>query len=235
MSVRYHRIGLYVVLATVTVVVVAPLLAIAYFATADGAENLAVGTVAAWAEPARDLAGGLVTFASPDRVYATYTQVTALAFPAVVLTAFAARALRPAPSKRSERIGWGITLTGYSLFGAGLLVEAVVLLAGDTSVALADVVFMAAMLPGLLLSLIGATVLGIVFLRSGYRPRVTAWLLALALPLWIVGSFVLGHNGIGLVPQFIAWAATGRQWRTADGPYHASDERAAPDLRRAHG
>jgi hypothetical protein len=217
MSVRHHHIGLYAVIAAVTAVLVAPLLAIAYFATAGGAGELAAGTVQAWAVPARDLAGGLVTFASADRVYATYTQLLALAFPAVVLTAFAARALRPTPRTRSERIGWGIALTGYTMFGIGLLVVALGLLGGDSSVPLVDAAFMAAMVPGLLLSLIGSTILGVVFLRSGYPPRLTAWLLALALPLWLVGSVVLGHNGIGLLPLFLAWAATGRQWRTAAG------------------
>jgi hypothetical protein len=235
MSVRHHRIGLYVVLAAVTAVLVAPLLAIAYFATAEGAGELAAGTVQAWAVPARDLAGGLVTFASAERVYATYTQLLALAFPAVVLTAFATRGLRPSPRKRSERVGWGIALTGYSLFGAGLLVVSLGLLGGDTSVALVDAAFMAAMFPGLLLSLIGSTVLGVVFLRSGYRPRVTAWLLALALPLWLVGSVGLGHNGIGLVPQFIAWAATGWQWRAVKAEQTATDEDVVQGLHRAHG
>lgn len=217
-----HRISLYAAMAAVGAIVLAPLLAVAYFATADGAEYLEMATVSAWAEPARDLLSPLVTFASPDRVYSTYTQILAVLFPAIVLTALATRSQRPVPRRRPERVAWRIALTGYSLFGGGLILMAIMLIGGDTSVHLADAVFMAAMLPGLLLSLIGSTVLGIVFLRSDYQPRVTAWLLALAIPLWILGSFVLGHNGLGIIPLFVAWATTGWQWRAAAGNEIAS-------------
>lgn len=220
MSVRPdHRIAWYALVAMTGAILIAPLVALAWFATPDGVEALEVPTVAAWAEPARDVAGGLVTFASPDRVYATYTQVLALLFPAIILTAFAARTQRPTPRKRSERIAWRVALTGYSVFGAGVLIVALLLIGHSVAIAGLDAVnavYLMMMFPGLLVSLIGSTILGIVFVRSGYRPRPTAWLLALAIPLWIVGGFVLGHNGIGILPLFIAWAATAWQWRTAD-------------------
>lgn len=60
--------GLYAVLAAVASFLVTPLLALSYFATESGDEELEVGSVSAWAEPARDLAGGLLTFASADSV-----------------------------------------------------------------------------------------------------------------------------------------------------------------------
>ena len=103
-------IGLYAIVAAGVALLVAPLLALAYFDTADGVEYLDGATVAAWAVPARELAGGLVTFASPDRVYATYNQVLALMFPAVILTALAAGSERPLQRKRLERVGWGVAL-----------------------------------------------------------------------------------------------------------------------------
>ena len=59
-------------------------------------------TVSAWAEPAQDLVGGLLTWASPERVYATYVQVFALLFPAVFLSARATRARRPGPAAASN-------------------------------------------------------------------------------------------------------------------------------------
>ena len=52
--------------------------------------------------------------------------------------------------------------------------------------------------------------LGIALLRNRYAPRLTAWLLALAVPLMLIGSDVLGHNSLGMIPLFLAWAATGR-------------------------
>jgi hypothetical protein len=71
---------------------------------------------------------------------------------------------------------------------------------------------MAVMVPGLLIALIGSTMLGIALLRSAYRPRSTAWLLTLSFPLWVVGSVVLGHNSIGLVPLLVAWAMAAWRW-----------------------
>lgn len=212
-----HRstIALYAIVAAVMGVLIEPLLAVAYFDTAGGAEQLEVPTVAAWAVPARELFGGLVTWASSEVVYNTYTLIMALAFPAVLATALATRAQRPASRKRSERVGWRIALAGYCLFGAGVLIVSVLLMSG-TSDGLVDAGFMALMIPGMLLSMVGSTMLGIVFLRTGHEPRLTGWLLAFCLPLLIVGSAVVGHNGFGILPLMIAWAATGWCWRTAD-------------------
>jgi hypothetical protein len=212
-----HRstIGLYAIVAAATAVLIEPLLAVAYFDTAEGAQYLDVATVAAWAVPARELFGGLVTWASADVVYNTYSLIMALMFPAVLATALATRAQRLGSRTRSERVGWWIALTGYGLFGCGVLLVAVLLTSGASG-ALVDVGFMALMIPGILLSMIGSTILGVVFLRTGHQPRLTGWLLACSLPLLIVGSAVVGHNGFGILPLMIAWAATGARWRSAD-------------------
>ena len=96
--------GLYAMLAAAAAVPFAPLLALSYFGIDEGADELSVETVAAWADPARDLAGGLLTWASPDRVYATYVQMFALLFPAVLLcalTTHAPSARRRAPAARA--------------------------------------------------------------------------------------------------------------------------------------
>jgi len=212
-------VGVYAVIAAGVAVLLAPLLALSYFGTSEGAEDLEIGTVSAWADPARDLADGLLTWASPERVYGTYVQGFALLFPAVLLCAWAARSRRRAESGGFERWSWRIALAGYGLATIGLSAAFVVLL-GDSAPngnAL-NVVFLALMLPGMMLSVIGSTVLGIALLRARYAPRLTAWLLALAFPLMLVGSAVIGHNSIGMVPLFVAWAATGlRLWRADDG------------------
>jgi energy-converting hydrogenase Eha subunit A len=79
-----------------------------------------------------------------------------------------------------------------------------------------NVPFLSFMVPGILLSTIGSVVLGIALVRAGYRPRLTSWLLAFAFPLWIVGSFVLGHNSIGLAPMLVARGASGWRLWTAE-------------------
>lgn len=80
-----------------------------------------------------------------------------------------------------------------------------------------NVVFISSMIPGLLVGLIGSTILGIALLRSGYRSRVTGWLLALAIPLWFIGSIVFGHNSLGVIPLFVAWAAAARNLEETGG------------------
>jgi hypothetical protein len=187
----------------------APLLALSYFAIGDGKKELDAGSVSAWAEPARRIVGGLETFASPDRVYATYTQLFALLFPGLLLCAFLAFSGRPQSITRPERWGWTLALVGYSLMGVGLVTVSLLLIGASPNGNLVNIPFIALMFPGMLLALLGSTTLGVALLRAGRLPRLTSWLLTLSLPLAFVGSVVLGHNSIGIVPLFIAWAATG--------------------------
>jgi hypothetical protein len=210
MSPRTQQLaGRYSVVSALAAVVIAPLFAVSYFATSEGAQYLAEPTIAWWAEPARRVLGGLVTFASPDRVYSTFLLLFTVAFGGLVACALMTRRLRPPERTRPERWGWRITLGGYGLFGAGAVLLSLMLLVVAPTAAAVNVVFMATIFPGLLVSLIGATILGVALLRGGHRPRFTPCLLALAIPLWVVGSLVLGHNSIGMVPQFLAWGATG--------------------------
>lgn len=201
----------YTIVAAVGAVLLSPLLALAYFATTDGASSAEEALLAGWIEPTRQLVGPLVTFGSADAVYAIYTLVLALLFPAMVLSALVTRSNSPQP-RGAERWGWRLALVGYTLFGAGLVLVALLLVALGPDAGIVDALFLATMMPGLLFSLIGSTVLGIALLRRGYRPRLTAWLLALALPLWFLGSFGFGHNSLGVVPLFIAWAVATRAW-----------------------
>jgi hypothetical protein len=202
----------YTLFAAVGAALGSPLLALSYFATEQGASSREEAFLGGWIEPARGAAGSLLTFASADGVYAVYMLVLAVLFPAVALAAFTARSLRPSERRGAERWGWGLALTGYSVFGAGLALVALLLVALGPDAAVVDVLFMGLTFPGLLISLIGSTVLGIGLVRRAYRPRSTAWLLTLAVPLWILGSVGLGHNSLGMLPLFIAWALTARDW-----------------------
>jgi hypothetical protein len=205
-----RRAGSYAAVASVVTVAVAPLLALSYFAIPDGAEQLRSGTVRFWAEPARRLLEPLVTWAEPERVYATFVQSFALTFPAVLLTALAVRERRTT-SSRTERWGWRISVVAYAWACLGLLVVAPLLFAdpvGDG--AAVGVVFLALLLPGQLFSALGSTVLGVGLLRDGFTPRAAAWLLTLAFPGMLVVPVLLGHNSLGMLPITVAWGIAGR-------------------------
>jgi hypothetical protein len=205
-----RRVGIYAALASVAAVAVSPLLALSYFAIPGGAEELRSSSVRAWAEPARRLLEPLVTWADPERVYATFVQSFALIFPAMLLTALAVRSRRLSQS-RTERWGWRITIVTYAWSCLGLLLVAPLLLTdpGGDGAAI-GVVFLAMMLPGQLFGALGSTVLGIGLLRNGFRPRATAWLLTLAFPSMIIIPTVLGHNSLGDLPVVLAWGIAGR-------------------------
>lgn len=211
MSERTTRlIGLYAVLATVAIFLASPLLALSYFGTTEGADELESGTVSGWADPARDHLGGLLTWASPERVYSSYLEVFSICFPAVLLCALAIRRQRPA-AKRGERWGWRVALTGYALATAGIVTAGLILVSAAITSDALNVAFLALMVPGMLISAIGSTVLGIALLRSPDRftPRTTAWLLALTLPAMAVIPDLLGHNSLGMLGLVLAWGIAG--------------------------
>lgn len=228
MSERVRRwIGLYAAVAAAIAVLLSPLLALSYFATEDGRQELEVSTVSAWAEPGRDVAEGVLTWTSPDRVYGTYWQVFALLVPAMFLCASAARARRSAAG-RTERWGWRVALTGYALEKVGFIAVFVALMATDIHSRAVDVIFIGFAIPGLLISAVGSTILGIALVRARYRPRATSWLLALAFPSILVVPAFLGNLSLGLVPFIVAWGLTGlRLWH--EGERAPSSAAAAAD------
>jgi MFS family permease len=211
---RTGLVGMYTVVAAAVATVVSPLLSLSYFATSGGVDQLRSPTVSAWARPARDLAGGLLTWASPDRVYGTYWLGFWLLFAAVFLCARAVRARRPSEVGPLERWGWRMALVGYGLGAVGSLSAIAILVTGSSENVVIDVAFVALMLPAILIDAIGSTVLGIALLRDRYRPRITAWLLVLAFPSIVGISFLFGNFSLGLLTVLAAWATTGwRLWR----------------------
>ena len=214
MSDRRTRLaGFFSVVAAAAAVGVSPLLALSYFATDEGAAELEKGTVSTWADPARDVAGGLLTWASPERVYGTYWLLFWVLFAAVFVCARAVHARRPTGGAL-ERWGWRTALFGYALGAVGGIAACVILVSGSTADAAIDVAFVALMLPATAIDVIGSTILGIALVRRRYEPRVTAWLLALVFPSMLVLPTFLGNLSLGLLIVFVAWAASGwRLWR----------------------
>ena len=202
----------YALIATVVTLLASPLLALSYFATKDGAEYLDDSTVGAWAEPAREIVLPLVTFANPDRVYALYSLIFVVALPILPIAAWTVRRWRLSTSAevgRGERIVSMVVTVAWACFTLGLGI-AVIALQFDPAHAdgssVTNIAFLSLMLPGMLIALLASTGLGFIWLRKGVKPRLGAVLLMLALPLWILGSLVMGHNSLGITPQVVAWA-----------------------------
>jgi len=213
--------GIAAVAAASATIIIAPLHALARFATEDGASDLGSPIVSAWAGVAREAAGGLLTFSDPDTVYTTYGKYWLVFMAAVIGCALAMRAQRPAPLRTAERWAWRIALTGYGLTALGSFVS--------YWTPYVDAGFAFLTVPGQLISTIGNTALGVILLRAHARPRLTGWLLALDLPLSILFTTV-GSMATGVFPFALAWGAAG--WRL-----YRSDTTPAPvpiDGRSAH-
>lgn len=180
--------------------VLAPLHALARFATHDGAGDLRSPLVHWWAAPAARTFRILLDWGSPDTVYLTYGKAWLPIIVAATACAFAVRrARRPVGL---ELWGWRIALTGYVL---GTLSEV-----GEYWTPWIDETFLVVGLPGTLVCLVGSTLLGIALLRHGFRPRATGWLLAT----WLVTLFALSSVialGAALLPMLWAWGLAGRR------------------------
>jgi hypothetical protein len=107
---------------------------------------------------------------------------------------------------RGERVCLRLAVAGQAVLLLGTLI---------TFLTESDLAFLALMVPGMLLVLIGSTALGVSLIRHRAGPVATRWLLVAAVPVYLVLSTVGGHNAIGLLAVFAAWAALG--WATLRG------------------
>ena len=174
--------------------VLAPLHALARFATPDGQEDLDSGVVRIWAEPSAHALRPLLDWADADTVYRTYGKGWAVLIAATIVSAVLVRNSRR--SGRLERLGWRLTLPGLTLMALGLF--------GFFWIGL-DIAYVVLGLPGFLLAVIGSLVLGIALLRDGFRPWLVPALLLGWLPMDIALSGVLSA-GAGTIPMMAAWA-----------------------------
>jgi hypothetical protein len=200
-------IGLAAWAAAWTGTFLAPVHALSRYATADGREDLANPLVRAWADPAADLLRPLLAWSDPDTVYITYGKVWFPVFLAVTVCAFAVRRSRRPTGV--ERWGWRIALVGYVLATASTF--------GDYwTPGWMDQSFLFVGIPGVLISLIGSTVLGTALVRRGFRPRATGWLLSAWIPLFFGLSTVVAM-GAAALPMIWAWGLAGRALRRPVG------------------
>lgn len=198
MTEREQLIGRAALLAAVLGTVVAPLHALSRYATEEGRSDLDLPGVRTWAEPARDALLPLLDWADADTVYLTYGKVWVFVLSAATLCAFTVRQQR-APAG-AEKWGWRIALPGYVILTASTF--------GDYWTPYLDESFLFLGVPGLLLSLLGSTVLGIGLLRRRFATRTAAWLLVTWIPALVAISSLVA-TGAAVLPVIWAWALAG--------------------------
>jgi hypothetical protein len=144
--------GLAAMVGGVLGLVFAPLYSLAYFATDDGAADAKSAVVRAWAEPARDLLDPLLTFAAVDVVRLTYFKL--FLFIAIGMLA-GVGGLHARQAQRGGRLErWG-----FRPNSAALLLLTIGAFSGYWP-PLLDFSFVAFILPGLLLLILGSPLLG---------------------------------------------------------------------------
>lgn len=203
---RAQTIGRAALLSAIFATVLAPLHALARFATEDGRSDLDLPGVRAWAESARDAFAPLLDWASPNTVYLTYGKMFLPVFLLATLSALIVRGVRGPGVTGAEKWGWRLASVGY--------VAVTVATFGEYWTPFIDEFFAVLGIPGLLLSMIGSTVLGIGLLRRGFRPRATAVLLVLWIPAFLVLSDLIAL-GAAALPFLWAWGIAGRDVRNS--------------------
>ena len=196
--------GLAAVAGGVVGILYFPLHSLAYFASEGGSEG-----VVKWADSGRDLLGPLLEWDSADTVYRTYGKVYLVVVLAFLLGLVALRGRRAGEAEGLERWSFRVALAGYALLVVGAVVE--------YWTPYLDFGFLAFTGPGVLLGLIGSTLLGITLLRRDAAPRAGAWLLALSIPLVFGLTALIGHLSAGLVPLDLAWIVLG-WWLWSETP-----------------
>lgn len=193
--------------------VVGQLHALSRFATADGKEDLELSWTAYWAEPAADLLSPLLGWGDADLVYVTYGKIWFPVFLAFTVAAYVVfRRRRPTGF---EKWVWRVTLTGYALACAATFLDYWTQWTGEYNV-LFDVGWIVTV-PGLFLTMLGSTVLGVTLLVRRFRPVAPAVLLALTVPLAFVILSVTSMGSAAL-PVMFAFGLLGRRIaRASDG------------------
>ena len=177
--------------------------ALARHNTPEGRGDLEFGLTRLWSDPARSTLGPVLNWASPDAVYLTYGKVwfpLVLAFTLLAFVVFRGR--QPAGL---EKWAWRIALLGYVWIAVGVFCE--YWTQGTTYNWFFEIGFLIAV-PGLLLTMLASTVLGVALLRADFRPRLAAWLLALEIPL-AIGIMQFTALGNALLPIMFAFGVIG--------------------------
>lgn len=162
-------------------------------------EDLAYPLTRAWAMPAMDAVRPLLDWSDPYFVYWTYGKIwlpVCLAFAAAAYLVYRRR-----QPKGAEKWAWRVQLAAYAILTLSV--------AGDYYTPWTAQFFVGGLVALALIAL-GGAVLGIMLVRSGFRPRTTAWLLILFLPFFFAITEVTSM-GNALLPLMWGWALAAHQ------------------------
>ncbi|HTE68325.1 MAG TPA: hypothetical protein VK942_06135 [Actinomycetes bacterium] len=212
--------GLAAMVGGILGLVFAPLYSLAYFATDDGAADATSPWVQAWAEPARDLFGPLLTFASPDVVRLTYFKLFLFITMGMLAGLVGLHARQAQHGGRLERWGFRASFVGLLLLTIGAF-------SGYWS-PLLDFSFVTFIVPGLLLVVFGSPLFGLGTWRAGVAPRIGAGLLIVGGPALFLISEIATLGG-SLVLVYLAWVVLGHSlWSATPTPAHTVAPSSAP-------
>jgi hypothetical protein len=214
-----RRIGRLTWVTAWVTLVLGQLHALARHATEDGKADLDLPLTRAWAEPAARALKPLLDWANPDAVYLTYGKIW---FPVFVISALCALAIyRLRQPTGFEKWAWRVSIAGYGAAAVGVFIGYWTQWTGYNAIMDWSLAFD---IPGLLLTFFGSTALGLSLLRRGFRPRLSAVLLAVSLPAFF-GITEITSMGNGFLPILFALAVAGR--RLGSDPTYAEQSRAA--------
>lgn len=148
----------------------------------------------AWGEPAIRALKPLLDWGDPWTVYVTYGKIWLPV--CLALTAAAYLVYRRRNPKGAERRLWQITLAAYAAMTLSVF--------GDYFTPWMDQMFIIGIAAMLVIGF-GGIALGIVMLRNGFRPRITAILLMIFFPFMFVITTVTSL-GSALLPLMWGWA-----------------------------
>lgn len=201
----------------VVAAVVGQLHALARHATEDGAEDLEYPLTAAWAVPAAKALRPLLDWADADTVYVTYGKIWFPVF--AVLTAAALVVYQQRKPRGFEKWAFRTALAGYVLATGGVL--------ATYYTPFLDEAFLFLDLPGLALTALGGTALGVAFLKNRFRPIATSLLLVGFVPLFVAITSVTSM-GSAILPLSFGWAFAVRRWAADPDPADVPDRTDAP-------
>lgn len=183
--------------------------ALSRFETEAGEADLELPLTKAWAVPAARALRPLLDWGDPDTVYWHYGKIWFPIFAAMTLCALVVhRHRRPAGF---ERWVWRVTLAGYTVTTLSVV--------GDYYTPWTDLSFMLLSLPGLAITAIGSTTLGVLLLKRGYRPRILGLALVAFIPTFLLVTEITSMGNV-ILPITFAWTyAASRVVRTR--PYES--------------